>query len=139
MNVRGYLWAAARDGERNVSLEETPRSHLRDRGSRHNKRGNFMASGTYDIITVGGGLGGSSLAKVMAEHGARVLVLDLALTHVEGCYRKLRNNFSVAVERRRDGKKYVTRWGTWDRGGMAVQGREPLYFIREPWEQCQSN
>lgn len=35
-----------------------------------------MASGTYDIITVGGGLGGSTLAKVMAEHGARVLVLE---------------------------------------------------------------
>ncbi len=32
--------------------------------------------GTYDIITVGGGLGGSALAKVMAEHGARVLVLE---------------------------------------------------------------
>lgn len=35
-----------------------------------------MASGIYDIITVGGGLGGSSLAKAMAEHGARVLVLE---------------------------------------------------------------
>ncbi len=35
-----------------------------------------MASGMYDIITVGGGLGGSSLAKAMAEHGARVLVLE---------------------------------------------------------------
>jgi len=35
-----------------------------------------MASGTYDIITVGGGMGGSSLAKVMAEKGARVLVLE---------------------------------------------------------------
>jgi 2-polyprenyl-6-methoxyphenol hydroxylase-like FAD-dependent oxidoreductase len=35
-----------------------------------------MASGTYDIITVGGGLGGATLAKVMAEHGARVLVLE---------------------------------------------------------------
>jgi flavin-dependent dehydrogenase len=35
-----------------------------------------MAQGTYDIITVGGGLGGSSLAKVMAEHGARVLVVE---------------------------------------------------------------
>src|SRR5262245_36721512 len=35
-----------------------------------------MASGTYDIITVGGGLGGAALAKVMAEHGARVLVLE---------------------------------------------------------------
>jgi 2-polyprenyl-6-methoxyphenol hydroxylase-like FAD-dependent oxidoreductase len=35
-----------------------------------------MAQKTYDIITVGGGLGGSALAKAMAEHGARVLVLE---------------------------------------------------------------
>ena len=35
-----------------------------------------MASGTYDIITVGGGLGGSALAFAMAAHGARVLVLE---------------------------------------------------------------
>ena len=35
-----------------------------------------MTSDIYDIITVGGGLGGSALAKVMAEHGARVLVLE---------------------------------------------------------------
>jgi 2-polyprenyl-6-methoxyphenol hydroxylase-like FAD-dependent oxidoreductase len=35
-----------------------------------------MASDTYDIITVGGGLGGSALAKAMTEHGARVLVLE---------------------------------------------------------------
>ena len=35
-----------------------------------------MTSKTYDIITIGGGLGGSSLAKAMAEHGARVLVLE---------------------------------------------------------------
>lgn len=30
----------------------------------------------YDVITVGGGLGGSALAKVLAEHGARVLVVE---------------------------------------------------------------
>ena len=35
-----------------------------------------MAPKTYDIITIGGGLGGSALAKVMAEHGASVLVLE---------------------------------------------------------------
>jgi menaquinone-9 beta-reductase len=35
-----------------------------------------MNSKTYDIVTVGGGLGGSALAKAMAEHGARVLVLE---------------------------------------------------------------
>ncbi|SUZ83326.1 uncharacterized protein METZ01_LOCUS36180, partial [marine metagenome] len=30
----------------------------------------------YDIITIGGGLGGAALAKVMADKGARVLVLE---------------------------------------------------------------
>jgi menaquinone-9 beta-reductase len=35
-----------------------------------------MASKTYDIIAVGGGLAGAALAKVMAEHGASVLVLE---------------------------------------------------------------
>jgi flavin-dependent dehydrogenase len=35
-----------------------------------------MAGDTYDMITIGGGLGGASLAKAMAEHGARVLVLE---------------------------------------------------------------
>jgi 2-polyprenyl-6-methoxyphenol hydroxylase-like FAD-dependent oxidoreductase len=35
-----------------------------------------MASDLYDIITVGGGLGGATVAKVMAERGARVLVLE---------------------------------------------------------------
>ena len=30
----------------------------------------------YDIITVGGGLGGAALAKAMAESGRRVLVLE---------------------------------------------------------------
>ena len=35
-----------------------------------------MSETHYDIVTVGGGLGGSSLAKVMSEHGQRVLVLE---------------------------------------------------------------
>jgi len=30
----------------------------------------------YDIVLVGGGLGGSALAKAMAERGARILVLE---------------------------------------------------------------
>lgn len=38
-----------------------------------------MASTNYDIITIGGGLGGAALAKVMAEHGASVLVLESEL------------------------------------------------------------
>ena len=35
-----------------------------------------MTRGDYDLITVGGGLGGAALAKAMAEQGARVLVLE---------------------------------------------------------------
>ena len=35
-----------------------------------------MASTTYDIITIGGGIAGAALAKAMAERGARVLVLE---------------------------------------------------------------
>jgi len=35
-----------------------------------------MAARSYDIITVGGGIAASSLAKAMAERGARVLVLE---------------------------------------------------------------
>jgi menaquinone-9 beta-reductase len=35
-----------------------------------------MPEHDYDIITVGGGLGGSALAKAMAEHSKRVLVLE---------------------------------------------------------------
>jgi flavin-dependent dehydrogenase len=30
----------------------------------------------YDVITVGGGLGGAALAKVLAKHGLRVLVVE---------------------------------------------------------------
>jgi alpha-amylase len=67
-----------------------------------------------------------------------VPALDLTLTDLEGCYRELRNNFTVAIERR-NGKKFVSRWGTWRRGGMEVQGRDALYFVREPFEQCQAN
>ena len=35
-----------------------------------------MEKKIYDLIIVGGGIGGSVLAKVMAEHGARVLVVE---------------------------------------------------------------
>ena len=62
-------------------------------------------------------------------------VLDMTLTNLEGCYRELRNDFTVSIERR-DGKKFVTRWGTRSRGGMEVFGRDALYFIREPFELC---
>ena len=42
----------------------------------HHRGRAVMAARTYDIITVGGGIAGSALAKAMAEQGARVLVLE---------------------------------------------------------------
>jgi alpha-amylase len=73
-----------------------------------------------------------------AENQFNIPALDLTLTNLEGCYRELRNNFTVAVERR-NGKKFITRWGTSNRGGMEIQRRDALYFIREPFNQCQTN
>jgi choline dehydrogenase-like flavoprotein len=35
-----------------------------------------MSAGRYDIVTVGGGIGASALARAMAERGAKVLVLE---------------------------------------------------------------
>jgi alpha-amylase len=61
--------------------------------------------------------------------------LDLTLSNLEGCYRELRNNFTVAIENR-NGKKFITRWGTSNRGGVNVEGRDALYLIREPFTQC---
>ena len=62
--------------------------------------------------------------------------VDMTLTNIEGCYRELRKDFTVAVQRE-GSKKYFTRWGTWDRGGVEIHGREALYFVREPWNQCE--
>lgn len=64
--------------------------------------------------------------------------LDVTLTNLEGCYRELRNNFIVSIERRNDNKKWVTRWGSSARGGIEVYPREALYFVRESWSQCQA-
>ena len=64
-------------------------------------------------------------------------VMDLTLTNLDGCYQELRNKFSVAIERRQ-GKKYITRWGSWQRGGMQVEGRDALFFVRVPFQVCSS-
>jgi alpha-amylase len=63
--------------------------------------------------------------------------LDLTLTNLEGCYRELRSrNFTISIERNGQGKKFVTRWGTFSRGGMEVQARDALFFIRDSFSAC---
>ena len=66
-------------------------------------------------------------------------VLDLNSSSLEGCYHELSNDFNVTIERGGDGKKYVTGWGRPDRGGVKIEGRDALYFIREPWDSCQAS
>ncbi len=72
-----------------------------------------------------------------ATQGFDQAALDLTLTHLEGCYREVRTGLLAAVERRPDGKKWVTRWGTWGRGGLQIGARDALYFVRESWSTCQ--
>jgi menaquinone-9 beta-reductase len=55
-----------------------------------------VANGTYDIITVGGGLGGSALAKVMSEHGARVLVIERETQFQDRIRGEIMNSWGVA-------------------------------------------
>ncbi len=57
-------------------------------------------------------------------------VLDLTLTHLEGTYVEVRNQFEVAIGRSA-GKKYVTKWGDASRGGLKVYGREALFFLKQ--------
>lgn len=64
-------------------------------------------------------------------------VLDLTLSDLEGCYRELRSGSTMAVERRGP-KKFVTRWGSWSRGGLALEPRDALFFVREPFAACHS-
>jgi alpha-amylase len=65
-------------------------------------------------------------------------VLDLSLTRLEGCYVALDQPLTVAIERRGDGHKYVTRWGSWRRGGIRLEGRQALFLLRQPFRQCQN-
>jgi alpha-amylase len=63
-------------------------------------------------------------------------VLDLTLSNLEGCYQELRNKFTVAIERNGDGRKFISRWGTRQRGGLQVAARDALYFVRVAMAEC---
>jgi len=64
-----------------------------------------------------------------------VAALALPDSSLEGCYRELRNGFTVAVQPR-GGRRWLSRWGRWARGGLQVQARDALYFLRVPFAAC---
>ena len=73
-----------------------------------------MKSYDFELITVGGGLGGSALAKKMAENGARVLVVERERhfsDRIRGEWVASRGSESLVKERRRaDGELGGLRW-----------------------------
>ena len=53
-----------------------------------------------------------------------------------GCYRELRHNFAVSIERGQDGQKWISGWGSTTRGGLRVGPRSALFFAKSQQELC---
>lgn len=53
-----------------------------------------------------------------------------------GCYEELHYGFPVTVGRGKDGQKYVTRWGTSQRGGIQLGARDVLFLVRTAQSKC---
>src|SRR6266849_8117723 len=90
-----------------------------------------MASGTYDLITVGGGLGGTALARAMAEHGARVLVVERERQFRDRVRGELLVSWGVAEAEAlglgdllRHGCGHELRWNDLYLGGMQIMRRD---------------
>jgi menaquinone-9 beta-reductase len=90
-----------------------------------------MANGIYDIITVGGGLGGSALAKAMAERGARVLVLEREKQFKDRVRGEQMSPWGVAEARElgiyellRDSCGHEVRWWQTYLGGTAMERQD---------------
>ncbi len=53
-----------------------------------------------------------------------------------GCYKELRYNFAIAVGKGGDGHKYITKWGTKQRGGIQIAARDALLFVQTSASEC---
>lgn len=49
----------------------------------------------------------------------------------EGCYQESVFDFTMCVGRGRDGQKYVTQWGSPDKGGLEIPARSALFFVKK--------
>jgi flavin-dependent dehydrogenase len=72
-----------------------------------------MPAYDYDVIVVGGGLGGSSLAKVMAAAGARVLILEQEARFRDRVRGEFITPWGVAEARRLGIEDILQRCGWW--------------------------
>ncbi len=48
-----------------------------------------------------------------------------------GCYNELQYNFKMCVGKGDDGQKYITQWGSSERGGIQIGPRTALFFVKE--------
>lgn len=48
-----------------------------------------------------------------------------------GCYNELQYGFKMCVGKGNDGQKYITQWGTSERGGINIGPRTALFFLKE--------
>jgi 2-polyprenyl-6-methoxyphenol hydroxylase-like FAD-dependent oxidoreductase len=72
-----------------------------------------MPTHDYDVIVAGGGLGGSALAKVMAEAGARVLVLEQEARFKDRVRGEFLPPWGVSEARRLGLDDAIKTWGYW--------------------------
>ncbi|WP_051979697.1 FAD-dependent oxidoreductase [Edaphobacter aggregans] len=72
-----------------------------------------MPAHGYDVIVVGGGLGGAALARVMAEAGARVLVLEQEARFKDRVRGEFLAPWGVAEARRLGLEDAIQRCGWW--------------------------
>ncbi|MFM7363198.1 MAG: hypothetical protein ACKO11_01585, partial [Cuspidothrix sp.] len=47
-----------------------------------------------------------------------------------GCYRELQYDFKMCVANGGDGQKYITEWGSKNRGGINIGSRTALFFVK---------
>ena len=48
-----------------------------------------------------------------------------------GCYNELQHDFKMCVGKGDDGQKYITQWGSSERGGIQIGPRTALFFVKE--------
>jgi alpha-amylase len=53
-----------------------------------------------------------------------------------GCYQELHYNFPMSVSVGGDGQKHITRWGNNERGGISIQPRDAMFFVKTSDNIC---